>query len=621
MAELNLNFLDEVSNRLINMYSVIDTMINQNTYYPGNEYGPNNTTEHLSGMANVQTEYTPENSYDNILTAYTNRAEKIGKYLLSSKGVVFMATQAMLHLANYRTSRILDPLVYEIGGFGILPDTFDALLVKYEDTVAKEPGQGMPGIGIYSGKHGAAEQIFGPFGFVTPRSGLMDIVGMVGKLLGLAGGSSLIGVVLDDRGAVDFSKTPLTSALKNINHWSPSEGLLDVTSLSYGNSEPGLTTEQGNLDGYQGLVIALEDASTGKVKLLIRRTKDSIKDKDGSIVKETVYIDSTSGVWPPGSSAISKYQPLSRDRFNVITEDRPYTNLYRPLKLLSDIGFGKNGGSLVDTIKSSYLYEKVTDSKDPKLVNTKQVKISLTSNPDPLRAQFELDNRQIYTYEDGKLVLSDITPDEIAASYPVEDILPFINKTYVPMFFKRINTLQRTCFFRAYINTLGESYSPSWNEENSYGRSQEIAIYQHTGRTLELNFTVYAGHPKELVPMYARLNWLVRNTYPSYSYEGMLTEPPIMKLTIGDMYVGLPVYITNLSIEIPTDAMWEVEPGSQVPIILKLSLSLGVLHERMPSAGGYFYKLAKTGVGTTAGDVVGTTILYDDTQLSKVRGM
>ena len=616
----------------------VTKLIENNIYNPNNNYGDINSITAVDSTVIEENEYNNTDAYGNPVEAVIKRAEKIGSYLISSNGVVFLATQAALHLANPITSQVLNPLIYPIGGFGILPDTFDALFVKYPDTIAEEPGEGHPSVSnIFPGKYGAAEQILGPYGYPYPKSGLTQIIEAIVNIVSnsIIGGSN---VSLDKTGAVDYKKTPLTVALQGVN-WYGKSGIL-TTITEYGkNGTPVTSISPETYDGIEGLVIEVMDNPEGEIMLLKSYNRVpsfgksvtegpplSIKERDKRTQKMVLKVNRDITDITP-TYMIPHEEPLSPSQYNLYNKETPYvTNVYRPQKLLSDIGFGTGNGigkSLSDVINSSNNFSNEVDTKDPKYIRSRKVNIvSKVHQTDSLISEFESENRQKWVQDlNNKLVLNEINIDEVAGSYPTQVIEPLKGKLYVPLFFQALSIGSRYCFFRAYVDSWGETYSPSWQEEAAYGRSQENVIYTSTKRSIEITFTVFAGHPKELIPMYSRLNWLVRNTYPSYNDSGYISAPPIIRFTLGDLFVGLPIYITSLTIRQADGSVWEIEPGVQVPIVLNIAMSLGVLHETMPSAGGYFYKIAKTGWGDSIGDEVGTNILYNDEALGKLRGV
>jgi hypothetical protein len=97
-------------------------------------------------------------------------------------------------------------------------------------------------------------------------------------------------------------------------------------------------------------------------------------------------------------------------------------------------------------------------------------------------------------------------------------------------------------------------------------------MYKGFERTLNFSFTVYASSLEELVPMWSRINYLVGLTRPpkytdngSADPSGVLSKfmyPPMIALTMGDMYNDQPAVITSVGTTIPDDSLWETFRGN-----------------------------------------------------------
>ena len=62
--------------------------------------------------------------------------------------------------------------------------------------------------------------------------------------------------------------------------------------------------------------------------------------------------------------------------------------------------------------------------------------------------------------------------------------------------------------FRSYINGITDSFNADWSEFKYLGRGEKFFNYQGFGRTLSLNWTVFAQSKPELSTMYQKLNYL-----------------------------------------------------------------------------------------------------------------
>ena len=71
------------------------------------------------------------------------------------------------------------------------------------------------------------------------------------------------------------------------------------------------------------------------------------------------------------------------------------------------------------------------------------------------------------------------------------------------------NPLEKTYIhFRAFINSLSDSYSSDWESQKFMGRSENFYKYQGFDRQVSIDWTVAAQSKQELIPMYQKLNYL-----------------------------------------------------------------------------------------------------------------
>jgi len=133
-----------------------------------------------------------------------------------------------------------------------------------------------------------------------------------------------------------------------------------------------------------------------------------------------------------------------------------------------------------------------------------------------------------------------------------------VNNIYVP--------------FRATLTSVNEVHSPDWDPVQYLGRADKLYMYKGFERTLNFNFTVYANSLEELVPMWSRINYLVGLTRPpKYTDKGpsdssgmtsRFMYPPMVTLTMGDLYRDQPAVLTSVGMSIPEDSHWETFRGN-----------------------------------------------------------
>ena len=82
-------------------------------------------------------------------------------------------------------------------------------------------------------------------------------------------------------------------------------------------------------------------------------------------------------------------------------------------------------------------------------------------------------------------------------------------------------------------------------------------------------------------PIYEKLTQLAKLTYPIYPRNKGFTGT-YCKVTIGDLYVGEAMYVTDLSYDWDNETPWEIEPGMQLPFYTGVSMTLGWIGKQRP---------------------------------------
>ena len=151
--------------------------------------------------------------------------------------------------------------------------------------------------------------------------------------------------------------------------------------------------------------------------------------------------------------------------------------------------------------------------------------------------------------------------------------------------------------FRGTVNSISETYSPTWTEIKYSGRAENAYIYDTFGRELNFGFRVYAYSVGELKPMWERLEELGKMTMPSYvsgnGYHGNIT-----KFRLGTMYQDFPVLISSLQYAVPDEFTWEIglnkgSDGNELPMGVDVTIGLKLLGNNLHKSDAtkiYSYK-------------------------------
>jgi len=132
-----------------------------------------------------------------------------------------------------------------------------------------------------------------------------------------------------------------------------------------------------------------------------------------------------------------------------------------------------------------------------------------------------------------------------------------VNEKYIP--------------FRATIRGLQETDSATWEELSFVGRADKLYNYSGFNRSLTFGFTVNINSIVELAPTWQRINYLMSLVKPSRYTQGNSSDneidgrkvfnryivPPMVMITIGDMYKNQPIVLASVGLSIPDTALWE----------------------------------------------------------------
>lgn len=173
------------------------------------------------------------------------------------------------------------------------------------------------------------------------------------------------------------------------------------------------------------------------------------------------------------------------------------------------------------------------------------------------------------------------------------DLIKFYFEILEPTNLKQDQTPDKTVlFFRAYLDSLNDSFTGNWNSFNYVGRGEQFHTYQGFDRSVDFGFKVAAASKAELMPIYRKLNYLVSSTAPSYSKDGFM-RGTMTKITIGDYFSALPGFISQISLSWDLNYPWEIKyyngEGSdadvqQLPTVLNVKVNFTPIHTFAPQS-------------------------------------
>ena len=145
--------------------------------------------------------------------------------------------------------------------------------------------------------------------------------------------------------------------------------------------------------------------------------------------------------------------------------------------------------------------------------------------------------------------------------------------------------------FRAFLDDFSDNYSANHNEIKYNGRAENFYTYNSFNRDIGLSFKIAAQSRHEMMPLYRKLNFLASNTAPEYHGGGRIMTPYI-RLTVGSYLNRVPGVLKSIGIKWQKDYPWEIsidgpENGMDthmlvLPHVLDVSVSFQPIHNFLP---------------------------------------
>lgn len=143
-----------------------------------------------------------------------------------------------------------------------------------------------------------------------------------------------------------------------------------------------------------------------------------------------------------------------------------------------------------------------------------------------------------------------ISSEKNKSRFSKKDVEALENKLeaeYVPFYFHDLRN-NEIMAFHAFIENISDSFNPTYNETDGYGRIESVKTYSKTTRNISISFTLAAMNPDDHDYMWFCVNRLVAMCYPQWSkgskVDGGFTQPfsqiptstPVIRLRLGDLF-------------------------------------------------------------------------------------
>ena len=147
--------------------------------------------------------------------------------------------------------------------------------------------------------------------------------------------------------------------------------------------------------------------------------------------------------------------------------------------------------------------------------------------------------------------------------------------------------------FRATINGLSETLSPSWDPNKFIGNPFNFYTYNGVERSLTFSFKVYSLSYDEHKSAWQRLNFLTSLVYPQ-NYTNVSVSPPFIKFTLGDMFRNKEAFIDSLTYTIDDNSPWDIGIDEEtkdwkLPKIITVDITLKLVENKFSTFGNRLY--------------------------------
>lgn len=141
--------------------------------------------------------------------------------------------------------------------------------------------------------------------------------------------------------------------------------------------------------------------------------------------------------------------------------------------------------------------------------------------------------------------------------------------------------------FRAFVKELTESSNPQYQSLQYIGRVEKFINYTGVQREASFKLAILAFSKDELEGVWRRINYLTGLTFP-YGFSKGLLQPNIVRLTIGNVYLDQPGYISSLNKNFnePSET-WDLD--LEVPIGATLDMKFTIIEKSARVADSPFH--------------------------------
>ena len=141
--------------------------------------------------------------------------------------------------------------------------------------------------------------------------------------------------------------------------------------------------------------------------------------------------------------------------------------------------------------------------------------------------------------------------------------------------------------FPAFIDSIQDSFQPSWGSYNDMGRGDPKVMLESYQRTISLSFKIVALDRKNTTntahALYSRLNELAKLTNPNYiAGKGFVGR--FLRFTIARLYVNEYGYVSSMNVAIDNATGWQTtrEGQGEWPIVSTVDMTINWIGDKRP---------------------------------------
>jgi hypothetical protein len=148
--------------------------------------------------------------------------------------------------------------------------------------------------------------------------------------------------------------------------------------------------------------------------------------------------------------------------------------------------------------------------------------------------------------------------------------------------------------FRAFIDSIDDSYNADWQGNKYVGRAENFYTYNGFERDINFSFKIAAATRSEMKPLYRKMVYLASSTAPTYGGQGFM-RGSLARITVGSYFSQIPGVLTSVKFSLIDGMPWEIamqnpEAGTdddvqELPMGLQCNISFKAIHDFAPQTG------------------------------------